>query len=127
MPPRPMTDRSVRSPRFTLAALEACFETMCGFGDTGPLPPRCPRGSVGERKIDLHPLLVVSGAGAEDAYQLLVAWWPPRRPRPHASCDHLDHPRPFGAGAHVDPLPGALVQRGTPDRDAVPGRRRRTA
>src|SRR4029434_595879 len=59
--------------------------------------------------------------------QFLVTLLPPRRPRHHTSFDHVDHQRPFGAVAHVDPLPGALVKRCPPRLNALPGRRRVTA
>jgi hypothetical protein len=64
MPPRPITDLIVCSPSFTLAALEAFFNAMFGFGHPGQLPQRCPRRGVGQIKIDLHHLLVVSVAVA---------------------------------------------------------------
>src|SRR2546426_2462862 len=85
MPPRPMTDLIVRYPGFTLAALEACFDAMFGCGHTGQLPQRCLRRGVGQRKIDLHHLLVVSVAVASHDEQFLVALLPPRRPRHHTS------------------------------------------
>src|SRR6266702_7035252 len=127
MPPRPMTDLIVRYPGFTLAALEACFDAMFGCGHTGQLPQRCLRRGVGQRKIDLHHLLVVSVAVASHDEQFLVALLPPRRPRHHTSCHHVDHQRPCGAVAHVEPLPGALFKRRTPRLDALPGRRQATA
>jgi hypothetical protein len=37
---------------------------MFGFGHPGQLPQRCPRRGVGQIKIDLHHLLVVSVAVA---------------------------------------------------------------
>jgi hypothetical protein len=59
-----MTDLIVREPGVTLAALEAFFDAMFGFGYTGQLPQRCLRRGVGPIKIDLHHLLVVSVAVA---------------------------------------------------------------
>jgi hypothetical protein len=122
-----MTDLLVRSPRFTLAAREACFEAMFGFGHTGQRPQRCLRRGVGQRKLDLPHLLLVAVAVASHDSPFLSALLPPRRPCHHTSFDHVDHQRPFGAVAHVDPLPGALCKRCTPRRDALPGRRRETA
>src|SRR5512145_3568271 len=127
MPPRPMPDLIVREAGFTLAALEACCDALVGFGHPGQLPQRCPRRGGGEINIDLHHLLVVSIAVASHAEQLLVAWLSPRRPRHHAAFDHLDHQRPLGAVAHVEPLPGALGKRCTPRLDTWPGRPRETA
>ena len=121
MPPRPMTDLIVRSPGFTLAALEACCDAMFGFGHAGSLPPRCPRLGVGPLPIHLHHLLVVAVAVAEHDDQLRVALLPPGRTRHHTSFDPVDHPRPFGAVAHGDPFPSALVKRCTPRLHALPG------
>jgi hypothetical protein len=64
MPPRPMTDLIGRAPGFTLAALAACVDALCGCGPTGPLPPRGLRRGVGQINLDLHHLLLVAVAVA---------------------------------------------------------------
>jgi hypothetical protein len=105
---------------FALAALDTCFDAMCGFGHPGQCPLRRLRCSIGQIIIHLHHLLVVAVPGADHHQQFLIALLTPMGPRHHTSCDHLDHQWPFGAIAHVDPLPGLLVEPLAPHRHAVP-------
>src|SRR5260370_2151578 len=104
MPTRPMTDLVVRSTGFTLAALEACFATMFGFGYAGQLPERCPRLGVGQRKIHLHDLLVVSVPLAYHDSHRPLPWLPPPPTPPHTAFHHPHHHHPSRPTPYLAPL-----------------------
>jgi hypothetical protein len=56
---------------FALAALEACFEAMGGFGHPGQCPLRRRRCSLGQGIIHLHHLLVVIRYRDRDTHQVV--------------------------------------------------------
>ena len=125
MPAWPRADRRVRQSGCARAALEAVFTARCGFGPPGTVPQQRLQGSVGHRRIDLHPLLVVSVPTVSPlpSPQALLT---PRGAQGHASFAHVDLQQPFGTIADVNPPPGLLVEGLTPLLHVAPRTRGRT-
>src|SRR5881296_2538210 len=121
VPARPMAHLIVRSPGFALAALEAFFNAMFGFGDLRTLPKRCLRRRVGQIIIDLHDPIVVALTVAYHHHQLLIALLTPMGARHHPSFDAVTYQWPFRPIAYINAPPGFLVKRLTPRRHALPG------
>ena len=112
LPAGPVAHLIVGQTGFALAALDAFFDTMCGFGHPGQFWQRGPRGGVGQVIIHLHHLLLVSVTVAYDHQQLLVALLTSMGSGDHASFDNVDHQRTWRAWEHSLYTPGMRVEDG---------------
>jgi hypothetical protein len=121
LPAGPMTPLLVGPTGVALAALEACCDTLCGWGHPGQGPLGRLRRRGGQSSIDLHALGMVAVTGADHPHQCRGTWRTPRGPRHPTSVDHLAPQWPFGTIAHVAPRPGLRGQALAPYRHAVPG------
>src|SRR2546425_6330565 len=127
LPARPMAPLIVGQARFALASLHTFFDAMFGFGHPGQLRKRGLRDHVGQIIIHLDHLLLVTITGADHHQKLLVALLTPVGSRHHTAFDHVNHQRPFGTIAHVDPPPGRSAERLGPRLDALPRPLRRAS
>ena len=121
LPPGPIAHLIVGQTGFTLAPLETCFNAMFGFRHPGKFPQGRLGCRVGEVIIHLHHLRLVAVTVAEHHQGLLIALLTPVSSRYHPSLHRFHHQWTFTAIAHIDPVPGWLIQRLAPGLHGLPG------
>src|ERR1700740_991495 len=127
VPAHPIAYLIMRQAGLTFAALQAFFNAMCGLGDPCKSGQRCLGSAIGEIKVNLHHLLLISIPIAHHHRHLLMAFLTLRGTRHHRAFDALDDQRAFGAIADVDWRPGVWGQRGAPLVETLPGTQQETA